>query len=646
MITSRRCAIYAAFAAITTRAFAYNASTPLSTDLFDYERHQLSVVELQNLTTTASDLFTAGPHSAHQTGPCVLFPGDSDWPSPEKWSLLSELTDRALLRPLPASNVCYNNTGHYDAAACNDLTANWSNLLWHTHDPLEMLSPFYQCNTCIPASLFSRNGTCTQGGYPMYVVNASSVRDIQLAVNFARNTGVRLVVKNTGHDFNGKSGGAGSLSIWMHHFKEMNFTDSFDGPGSNYTGPALKAGAGVQAFELYAAARELGLVVVGGECMSIGVMGGYMQGGGHSPLSSVLGMAADHVLGFEVVLANGSFVTANAVENSDLFWALRGGGGGAFGIVTSVIVKAHKDIPVATATLSLTSAGMSKSTFWSAFYSFTSHFPAWADAGFYTYFLLFANTPSTGDYLLNIIPFFAPNKTITDVQNSIQPFLDTLASLNITTPPTYQSFPTFWSAWNASFPLGTPVFTNMMSASRLWPRDNFVNPDLFNKTFAAIKTSAEANYSPIFGYSIAPTLSRGGVSDLDTSVNPAWRTTTSFMYMSNAWSINSTSSQIRETWDKFETYMDRWRELSPGAGSYLNEADALEPRWQWSLYGRNYPRLMEVKKKYDPTGLFWAHHAVGSEGWKVESEDGLPTGNGRLCRVEEGDQEQWVDGSQ
>jgi FAD/FMN-containing dehydrogenase len=58
-----------------------------------------------------------------------------------------------------------------------------------------------------------------------------------------------------------------------------------------------------------------------------------VQGGGHSPLSTLHGMAADQLLNLEVVTADGRFVTANAKENADLFWALRGGGGSTYGYV-------------------------------------------------------------------------------------------------------------------------------------------------------------------------------------------------------------------------------------------------------------------------------------------------------------------------
>ena len=73
------------------------------------------------------------------------------------------------------------------------------------------------------------------------------------------------MIKNTGHDFSGKSGGAGALSIWTHHLKVIQFLPNYVEDGGRYHGPAFKAGSGVQAWEIYEAATEEGLVVVGGE---------------------------------------------------------------------------------------------------------------------------------------------------------------------------------------------------------------------------------------------------------------------------------------------------------------------------------------------------------------------------------------------
>ena len=80
-------------------------------------------------------------------------------------------------------------------------------------------------------------------------------------------------------------------------------------------------------------------------------MGGYIQGGGHSPLSCLHGLAADQVLSAEVVTPDGRFVTADFTQNTDLFWAIRGGGGSTFGVVTSITVKAYPDMPVTASTI-------------------------------------------------------------------------------------------------------------------------------------------------------------------------------------------------------------------------------------------------------------------------------------------------------
>ena len=74
---------------------------------------------------------------------------------------------------------------------------------------------------------------------------------------------IRFVVKNTGHDFNGKSGGAGALSVWTHHLKQITYLPNYQ--SKSYSGKAIKVGSGVQAEELYAAAKANGVTAVGGE---------------------------------------------------------------------------------------------------------------------------------------------------------------------------------------------------------------------------------------------------------------------------------------------------------------------------------------------------------------------------------------------
>lgn len=499
-----------------------------------------------------------------------------------------------------------------------------------------MFSGLNEGLTCQPPAIYN-SGICTQGGYPVYTIKVSRVDQIQLAVNFARNTGIRLAIKNTGHDFNGKSGGAGSLSVWVHYLKDMTFIPEYK--GANYSGPAIKAGAGVQAYELYAAAHKVGMIAIGGECATVGVMGGYIQGGGHSPLGSIYGMAADQALEFEVVTADGKFVSANAEENADLFWALRGGGGSTYGVVTSVVVKVYPDMPVTSTSFSYSTANNSVSpdNFWAGAKAYFSHFQEYSDAGLYSYFYLWAEVP--GELQFWVRPFFAPNKTIVETKALLDPFFDELAALGIAVEHELLHYDSFLPAYNASFvPEGlVPPFVGF--ASRLWPRKNWNNDTIFNATFDAIRSNVEDGRHSAWGFQIAPTVARGGYQD--TAINPAWRDTVAHIMSSVVWAPNATNLDVLHTRVDFQnTYQQRWRDLSPGAGSYLNEGDRLEPNFQHAFYGSHYPALSEVKRRRDPWSVFWAATAVGSEAYEVKSIDGMPDENGRLCRTT--DPQAWI----
>lgn len=122
--------------------------------------------------------------------------------------------------------------------------------------------PIWQGRTCMPTQ--DANETCTLGAYPAYAVNVSSVEQIQRSIAFARTHNLRLVIKNTGHCYLGKSGGAGALSVWTHNLKDIAVVSQYQ--SAEYTGPALRVGAGVTVREVYTAAYENGYVITGGIC--------------------------------------------------------------------------------------------------------------------------------------------------------------------------------------------------------------------------------------------------------------------------------------------------------------------------------------------------------------------------------------------
>jgi hypothetical protein len=115
----------------------------------------------------------------------------------------------------------------------------------------------------MPPTLGRTGATCTLGGLPSYVVKVTNVAQIQLVFNFARHLNLRVTVKNKGHDFNAKSVGAGSISIWTNFLDTIQYLGATFTSGS-YTGPAFKIGAGVGTMKVYEAADALDLVVVAG----------------------------------------------------------------------------------------------------------------------------------------------------------------------------------------------------------------------------------------------------------------------------------------------------------------------------------------------------------------------------------------------
>ncbi|KAJ9260319.1 CAZyme family AA7 [Paecilomyces variotii] len=282
------------------------------------------------------------------------------------------------------------------------------------------MAPFFANQSCDP--FLPKEARCIIGTYIQYAVNASSAVDVQKTIAFVKGHNIRLVIRNTGHDYLGKSTGAGAVGIWTHHMKDIEFLD-YRSP--SYTGKAVKVGAGVQIFEVNEAAHAQSLVVVGGNCQTVGIAGGYSQGGGHGQLASQFGLAADQVLEWEVVTADGDLVTASPSENADLYWALAGGGGGTYGVVLSMTSKAYPELQTATANLTFTNTGVSQDTFLEAVQTFVTSLNPILDAGGVSIWLLtnssFSTTPTT-----------LPGGTKAELQNLLSPSLKALEKSNIT----------------------------------------------------------------------------------------------------------------------------------------------------------------------------------------------------------------------
>jgi FAD/FMN-containing dehydrogenase len=354
-------------------------------------------------------------------------------------------------------------------------------------------------------------------------------------------------------------------------------------------------------------------------------------------LGSLHGMGADQVLEMQVVTADGQFLTASPTENTDLFWAIRGGGGSTFGIVTSMIVKAFKDVETTVGTLGWSVQGnnISNDTFWRGVSSYFSYFKGFTEQGLSSEWYI---TQTNGNPTFSVAPFFAPGKTLEETQIIAAPWLADMKSLGITLSVTWSHFPSYWTALKDVYDPTTVSLAGYFGgyASRIWPGENFDKNEKLDVTVAAIRQTAEAGHMFV-GYMYAPTLQAGApVGPNGNAVHPAWRQALVFTIVFVQWPPSATAEEQLQIRQDFATEgMKPIRDVTPGAGSYMNEGDRLEPDLQQSFYGPNYEELLAVKRKFDPDDVFWAATAVGSEGWAVRSVDGLPNENGHLCRVTE-----------
>ncbi|RAO72946.1 uncharacterized protein BHQ10_008958 [Talaromyces amestolkiae] len=563
---------------------------------FSFEATQLKPEVIANLTAlnlTGIEYFNFGNASSttarrDSSAACKAFPGDSAWPTDTIWSVLDLLLGgNALIKSVPVAAPCYSDWDQYNTDECVDITSQWNSPEFQSSQPTGIDWPLFEGVTCLPPTLGPTNATCTLG-----------------AVNFARNMNLRLSVKNQGHDFNAKSAGAGSLSVWTRHLNDIEYLGPEFSIGS-FSGPALKIGAGVQMLQVYEYADNIGLDIVGGIARTIGLGGGYIAAGGHSPLMSIYGMAADQVLALEVVLPDGRFVSVSETSHSDLFWALRGGGGSTFGVVTSLVIR--MDLVWAT-------------------------FPAYADAGHYSYWSV--SCASEASCSFSTAAHWANNYTTAQLQDFVAPLFANLTALGM--PPqnvVYAEYDGVLSAFTTTFPADTEVVGTWTShvGSRLFPRHNWENETSLAAQSSALRNAAtDAGLMLGYNFKVAanPSINQ------DNAINPAWRDTLSHTMLGAVWSQSATADDIAAANKLLTQRLQTWRDVSPSSGAYMNEADINEPGFQQSFYGVNYPRLYALKQRYDPWGLLYAITAVGSEDWYVEGQiPYYPTQNGRLCRV-------------
>ncbi|TVY19102.1 FAD-linked oxidoreductase ZEB1 [Lachnellula arida] len=517
---------------------------------------------------------------------CKNIPGDAGWPAESDWDALNKTVEGRLIATVPIAHVCHDPT--YLNQSCNTVREAWG-------------LPDLQL-----------------GNYVSYSINVSSAADAIAGLQFSQKHNVRLVVKNTGHDFFGKSVGKGGLALWTHNLNSMEIVSHYE--SECYTGAALKMGAGIMGGNVSTFTSDNGYRTAVGDCPTVGLAGGWAQGGGVAMLSGLYGLGADNVLEWEVVTADGEHLIATPSQNQDLYWAMSGGGGGSYAVALSMTMRVFEDGPIGRASFAIsnTTAG-STDAFWEAVNTFHSNLqPILDNQGISVTYIVLANS-------LIVLPITAPNRTAAEVTEILAPLTNALGTqgLNLSAIGfTVATAPSFLSHYNET--VGPELYAataNSITSGRMLSRDNLANnvtaignamrSITANGHFELLCTAFNAN-------GLVPKVSAN-------AVHPAWKNTLSNCIISGVWDWSIPFEEMLQRQDELTNIATPALEAAtPGSAIYLNEANYQQPDWQEQFYGDNYPKLRAIKKVHDPGNMFYGLTAVGSEAWEADSE-------GRLC---------------
>ena len=166
--------------------------------------------------------------------------------------------------------------------------------------------------------------------HPAIIVRCATRKDVQLAVEFARDKDLLTAVRSGGHSFAGHGVCEDGIVIDLSTMKRVEVDPAHE---------IIRIEPGITAGELDCLTQSFRMAVPLGSCPTVGVAG-YSLGGGESSLTPKFGYGCDSIVGLEVVTADGKVLTATAGDNSDLFWAMRGAGAN-FGVATSLEFQLH-----------------------------------------------------------------------------------------------------------------------------------------------------------------------------------------------------------------------------------------------------------------------------------------------------------------
>ena len=468
-----------------------------------------------------------------------------------------------------------------------------------------------------------------------YAVAAESAADIAAAVRFARAHNLRLAIKGRGHSYLGASNAPDSLLIWTRAMDGVRV----DGP---LTG-ALAGVARVAARRAQAVTVGAGRYMQGGGCTTVGVAG-LLQGGGFGSYSKGFGTAAASLLEAEIVTADGQVRVVNRVKEPELFWALKGGGGGTFGVVTRLTLATH-ELPQTFGAVRLEIRAHSNEAYRRLLARFVDLYatglcnPHWGEQARagpdnrLEVSMVFQGLTqeAAGAAFKPLIDFANAGGADYEGQHAFLAFAlparrfwdgDFMRQIPTATHPDARpSAPSsdfWWSGDGDQVCLYWHAFTSAwLPASLLKPANQ---ARLVDAWFAA---SRHQEVSFHFNKGLAGAPAAALAATRDTATNPEVTEAFALAIIADGGGSLFAGSAANPTFahasaGRVQDAMKALRACAPGAGAYVNECDYFQADWQKAFWGPNYPRLLRVKHRYDPDGLFTVHHGVGGEAWSAD----------------------------
>lgn len=340
------------------------------------------------------------------------------------------------------------------------------------------------------------------------------------------------------------------------------------------------------------------------------------------------------MLEFQVVTPDGEVRIANAKSNSELFWALRGGGASTYGIVTRISYKAYPAPKVTALNLSITPKNTTlagQDSYYQAMGFFLAMFPNFTDFGLSGY-----PTLTKGSYTGLM---FAPGKTEQEILDFFAPIEKKLISYGINVQRSTLSSSMFLALEFLSVTNYAPAEPSGLlfaMSSRLFSRTALREGNVPNIT-KMLKTLLQDSDTELLPYPNMPGAQHQNRT-WDFGLNPAWRTTA--MHMVSLWNLDAgdnigqiaqfksdgkNAMELVRTKEKkmTEIYIPAMDALSENSGAYINEGFYLEKDWKKTFYGggERYEKLLSIKNRYDPQNVLWCFPCVGGDVF-IEREDG------------------------